>query len=139
MIERTQSIRMSRGGDVHEATVSWWFDDQAWVVALESAAFDRLEARENDAFEALCTLRDELEPLGWRIGVAGSQAGVWPSGMARDQGGGQRCYRITVEGPYALVDTFEPVDPTTVTTVAEQRADADRMYESLRARPPREP
>src|SRR5690606_8616705 len=91
-------------------------------------------ARADDAFEALCLVREELEPYGWRIGVAGAQADVWPSGMARDQGGGQRAYRVTAEQVGELVGTFEPVPPATVVTVARQRAEADRMFKALRSR-----
>ena len=72
--------------------------------------------------------------VSWRIGVAGAQADVWPSGMARDQGGGLRAYRMSSEQVGDLVDTFEPVDPATVTTVARQRAEADRLYDEIRRR-----
>jgi hypothetical protein len=54
--------------------------------------------------------------------------------MARDQGGGTVAYRVTHEGTQGVVDTFEPVDPGTVTTVAEQRAASDRWYEAMRRR-----
>lgn len=134
MIESPQTIQVIRDGVAHEATVTWWREDRVWSVAVDSPAFDRVEARDNDAFGALCLVREELEPLGWRVGVAGAQADVWPSGMARDQGGGLRAYRMTVERVEGLVDTFEPVDPATVTTVAEQRAEADRLYEEIRRR-----
>ncbi|MGW8482224.1 hypothetical protein ACWGJP_03755 [Microbacterium sp. NPDC055903] len=79
-------------------------------------------------------VREELEPFGWRIGVAGAQADVWPSGMARDQGAGLKAYRITPEQVEKLVDTFEPVDPSTVTTVAVQRAETERMLEEISRR-----
>lgn len=131
-----QPISVSRAGHVHEAIVSWWFDGRDWWVAVDSEAFERVEARENDAFEALCTVRTMLEPHGWRLGVTGARAHVWPSGMARDQGGGLRCYRIVDAVPVELVDTFEPVDPAMVTTVADQRAQADQMYASRAAEAP---
>ena len=87
----------------------------------------KLEARENDAFEALCVIRGRLEPLGWRVGVAGAQVNVWPSGMARDQGGGLSAYRITARGGEDVVDTFAPVDPATVAPLADQKAEIDRL------------
>ncbi|MFS0895752.1 hypothetical protein [Microbacterium sp. 179-I 3D3 NHS] len=129
-----QSIRMRRGDDVVDAEISWRSADRQWIVRLESAAVEPVEEHAFDAFEALCLVRDRLEPLGWRIGVAGAQSGVWPSGMARDQGGGLRAYRMTEEGVGGLVDTFDPVDPATVTTVAAQRAEADRLYDAIRRR-----
>ncbi|WP_454112147.1 hypothetical protein [Microbacterium aurum] len=63
--------------------------------------------------------------------MAGAQAGVWPSGMARDQGGGLTAYRLEAEAEAeaeadTVVDTFAPVDPATTSTVAAQQADAER-------------
>jgi hypothetical protein len=56
-----------------------------------------------------------------------SQPDVWPSGMARDQGGGLTSYRMTADGAAGIVDTFQPVGPDSVTTLAEQRAEIDRL------------
>lgn len=129
MDPKSQTIHVSRAGITHQATASWRLDSSyAWVVRVRCRGFGTAEARADDAFEALCLVREELEPFGWRIGVAGAQADVWPSGMARDQGGGLRAYRLTSEGAGELVDTFEPVDPSTVTTVAIQQAEADRFF-----------
>lgn len=132
MITSPQTIRVGRDGVDYDATISWRTEDRLWVVAIDSPVFEPVEARANDAFEALCLVREELEPHGWRIGVAGAQADVWPSGMARDQGGGLRAYRMTEERVSGIVETFEPANPATVTTVAEQRAEADRLYEAIR-------
>lgn len=128
MNEAPRTFRVSRDGVVHEATVSWRLEGAVWIVTVESPELGSVEARADDAFEALCRVREQLEPAGWRLGVAGAQVDVWPSGMARDQGGGLRAYRLTdkVAGP--LVDTFEPVDPATVTTVADQQATAERFH-----------
>lgn len=136
MTDGSRTVPVSREGIVHGATVTWRFDQTSWVVEIVSAGFGTARARADDAFEALCLIREELEPFGWRIGVAGAQVDVWPSGMARDQGGGLRAYRITGEQVGDLVDTFEPVDPQTVTTVALQLAETERLYDAI-ARPPR--
>ncbi len=127
MIESPQSVPVSRDGVVTSAAVAWWYESGGWVVEITSSEFDPVRAREDDAFEALCTVRDVLEPLGWRIGVLGAQPDVWPSGMARDQGGGLSAYRMTSRGAGSVVDTFEPVDPATVTTVGEQRDAIDAL------------
>lgn len=133
MTDGSRAIQVSRDGIVREAMVSWRLDESyAWIVEIRSSGFGTAQARADDAFEALCLIRDELEPFGWRIGVAGAQSDVWPSGMARDQGGGLRAYRMTTGQIEDLVDTFEPVDPETTTTVAVQRAEADRLYEAIR-------
>jgi|GEM_PF-2318912 len=129
MIGSPQTISASHNGVLHEATVTWRTRDRFWTVTIDSAVFDPVEAHADDAFEALCLVRGELEPQGWRLGVAGALPDVWPSGMARDQGGGLRAYRVTPEG--GLVDTFAPVDPATVTTVEIQRANVDRVYEEM--------
>lgn len=133
MIQSPQTIHVSRNGVVHEAMIEWRrTPDYRWAVSIESSEFDPIEVEARDAFEALCLVREQLEPHGWRIGVAGARADVWPSGMARDQGGGLRAYRLTSQGVEGLVDTFEPVDPATVTTVVEQRAETERLHEEIR-------
>jgi len=131
MILSPQTIQVARDGAVADATVSWRLEGMQWVVEIDSPAFETVEAKADDAFEALCLVRAELEPLGWRIGVAGAQPDVWPSGMARDQGGGLSAYRMTSRGGESMVDTFEPVDPATVTTVDEQRALIDRIFDEI--------
>lgn len=120
MIESPQTIQVARDGEMHRASVAWRYEQGRWVVELSLPASEPVEAHEDDAFEALCVVRDLVEPLGWRIGVAGARIDVWPSGMARDQGGGLTAYRTTAEG--GVVDVFAPVDPASVTTIAEQRA-----------------
>lgn len=128
MIQSPQSIQISRGGDRAEAAMAWRYEDRSWVVELSSPAFATVLARESDAFEALCTIRRQLEPDGWRIGVAGALPGVWPSGMSRDQGGGLAVYRLEPGELAPYLDTFSPVDPAVVTTVASQQAQADRVW-----------
>jgi hypothetical protein len=127
-----QKVSASHGGLIHEVRISWWqTEDWQWVVVVNSPDLGAVERRANDAFEALCLVREELEPRGWRLGVAGAQADVWPSGMARDQGGGLSAYRLGGVSVQEVVFTFSPVDPGTVTSLAEQRAEADRYFSQL--------
>ncbi len=128
MIESPQTIRASRDGVVHDATLTWWSEGVRWFVRVVSPELEKIEASADDAFEALCRVREQLEPDRWRLGVAGAQVDVWPSGMARDQGGGLRAYRMAAGQVAGLVDTFEPVDPATVTTVAVQQAEVERVF-----------
>lgn len=130
---QSQTLQVMNGAAMHEATAAWRYEGGRWIVTLVSDAFERVEARADDAFEALCLVREELEPRGWRLGVAGALADVWPSGMARDQGGGLKAYRMTEERVADLVDTFAPVDPATVVTLAQQRAEVDRLFERIRS------
>jgi len=99
MVESPQSIQVARDGVVSDATIAWRHDPGEWVVELTSPEIGRAEARADDAFEALCVIRDGLEPGGWRVGVLGAQADVWPSGMSRDQGGGLTSYRMGAASP----------------------------------------
>ena len=138
MLESPQSVRVSRDGVVHGAMVSWRREGLTWIVTVASPELGSVEAGADDAFEALCRVREQVEPGGWRLGVAGAQVDVWPSGMARDQGGGLRAYRLTPGGPGDVVDTFEPVDPATVTNVARQQAEAERLL-GAPVRNPRQP
>jgi hypothetical protein len=105
-----------------------------------TAVVDGVEhvAVEHDAFEALCTVRLELEREGWLLGVEGARIDVWPSGVARDQGGGLRAYRLRrgrSPGPADLVDVFAPADER-LTTVAQQRAAAGAALRTPRAAAP---
>jgi hypothetical protein len=134
MIQSPQTIQVERDGIAYEATVAWRYDRGSWAVKVDSSEFDPVEAQADDAFEALSLVREQLEPLGWRIGVAGAQLGVWPSGMSRDQGGGLTAYRMAAEGAAGIVETFEPVDPATVTTVTAQRSEIERLREESRRR-----
>lgn len=132
MTSDTTAIAMRRGDLTVRATLTWRREGWRYAVTLSSDGFDPVEEVADDAFEALCRVRDHLEPRGWRIGVVGAQADVWPSGMARDQGGGLRAYRVGEDRVGDLVDVFAPTDPDTVTTVAAQRAETDRRFELIR-------
>lgn len=132
MTGRCLEIAVRRGEETVPATIGWRREGWRYAVTISSARFDTIDEVADDAFEALCRIRGHLEPLGWRIGVVGAQTDVWPSGMARDQGGGLRAYRVGTDRIGDLVDVFEPADPETVTTVEAQRAEADRRFELIR-------
>ena len=120
-------IRVRRGEVESDAALAWRYEGGAWIVTLTmDAGAQAFEASADDAFEALCRVREQAEPDGWRVGVAGARHDVWPSGMARDQGGGLVAYRFCPAGVEGTVDTFAPVDPATATIVAVQRENAAR-------------
>ena len=131
MIASPQSIQVARGDAVHDATISWHRNGMVWTVELVSPEFESVSASADDAFEALCRLREEIEPRGWRVGVIGAQPDVWPSGMAREQGGGVKAYRLTPTGAGEVIDTFEPVHPSTVATLERQREEVDRLFQEM--------
>lgn len=134
MLSSPQVVEASSDARPASAVVSWLHRDGLWRVSIVSPAFGRFEASADDAFEALCRVREELDAGGWRVGVAGAQSNVWPSGMARDQGGGLTAYRMTEDGVVGVVDTFAPVDPATTVPVAEQRREADRLLAAIARR-----
>lgn len=76
-----------------------------------------------DAFEALSLAREALDDDGWLLGVQGARVDVWPSGMARQQGGGMRAYRLR-RGRRPrfkdLVDVFAPADEHLGTVQAQR-------------------
>ena len=78
-----------------------------------------------DMFEALVRLRRQLEPDGLMVAVQGSRRDTYPSGMARDMGGGMQVYvmRPGLRGRQEdLVGTLDDAPPGQIATVDEQRA-----------------
>jgi hypothetical protein len=78
-----------------------------------------------DMFETLVRLRRQLEPDGLMVAVQGSRRDTYPSGMARDMGGGMRVYVMRPglpARPEDLVKTLDDAPPDQMATVDEQRA-----------------
>lgn len=77
-----------------------------------------------DMFEALVRLRRQLEPDGLMVAVQGARRDTYPSGMARDMGGGMKIYvmRPRPSGRPELVETLDDASPDQMATVDEQRA-----------------
>lgn len=85
-------------------------DDQAW------------EAVGPDVFEALRSLRRELDARGLRVGVNGARPNAWSSGMQRDMGLGRMTYLCELGdfGGMPTVGTLDPAPLAEVGTVADQ-------------------
>ncbi|NQX23207.1 hypothetical protein [Curtobacterium sp. VKM Ac-2852] len=99
-------------------------DRQAHSTVTVSLLGVEHSATADDAFEALSLVRAALDRDGWLLGVQGARVDVWPSGMARQQGGGLRAYRHRRgRRPRLddLVDVFAPADGR-LGTVEAQRA-----------------
>jgi hypothetical protein len=121
------TVWLVRGDERQSAIVRWWPEEEkghdVYQVQLERAE-STLRARAMDAFEALVRIREQLEPQGWLVAVQGSRRDAYPSGMARDMGGGQQIYVLHPGEPAHhsdLVDTFAEADPALLATVAEQK------------------
>ncbi len=118
-------VRACWNGDrAGEAEVLWgWQSPRGpWWVEVRGP-FGSVREEERDAFEALTACRRTFEPAGWRLGVAGCRRDCWPSGMARDQGGGLVVYRLTQgskPGREDLVQTFASAEAELVVGFDEQ-------------------
>lgn len=80
-----------------------------------------------DLFDALQQLRKQvLEPLGWVPLCNGARVDCYPSGMARDMGGGMDVYVLSAKRwlrrRRPLAGTFEPAPKDHVGTVVDQDA-----------------
>lgn len=79
----------------------------------------------SDMFMALVRLRRQLEPDGLKVAVQGARRDTYPSGMARDMGGGMQVYVIRPGQGARLEDLVKILDdapPDQTVTVEEQRA-----------------
>jgi hypothetical protein len=118
------------GGQVADVTVT---TEPPWAVRFVLADGSVVEAVGADLFSALETVRRRLEAEGMLVCCQGARPDVFPSGMARQMGGGRRAYQLRRErrvGPADLVDVFEPADRAEVVTVDEQYAAVQRFYRS---------
>jgi len=112
-----------RGETELTARVSW--EAAGYTAYHVSVEIDGVlwSATEPDAFSALVEVRRGLDAAGILLGVEGARTQSYPSGMARDQGGGLSVYRMTM-GQRAriqdLYETFAPAAREDVATVVEQ-------------------
>lgn len=110
------------------------FDSEMVVVRL-SFSGRNIEARSNIGFfDALLDIRKELEKIGLLIICYGASRNVYPSGMSRSMGSGEKAYKLTF-GKQALnkdivkiFDDGPDVDPA---TIEEQEAYFDKWLKSL--------
>jgi hypothetical protein len=90
-----------------------------------------------DMFEALVRLRRQLEPDGLAVAVQGARRDTYPSGMARDMGGGMGVYVMRAGLPARLedlVNTLDDAPSDQIATVDEQRAFADAWRNEKQSR-----
>jgi hypothetical protein len=125
-----RDVLIVRGDERRHVRLRAWLDghDGPWpVYRLELfLGGDRFTATGPDLFEALVRLRRQLEPDGWRIAVQGARLDTYPSGMARDMGGGKSVY-VMRPGQHQvaaadLVKTLSDAPVEQLATVPEQEA-----------------
>jgi hypothetical protein len=113
-----------RDGD--KVCASLRFDD-GYVCRVEVALGGEVavSGEAGDLFEALVTVRRQLEQQGVLLGCNGCRRNVYPSPMLRQAGQGRRAYVLTLPRTATkppTVDIFERApDLSTVVTVVEQR------------------
>jgi hypothetical protein len=98
---------------------------------------DDREFLADDVFNALVSLRRELEEIGALLLCAGARPDVFPSGMSRDMGGGIKAYVNRIGMPAGkpdIVDIFDYAGPESVGSVDEQCVFHMKWIESLRQR-----
>lgn len=93
-----------------------------------------LSASGPDFFEALCTIRRELEDGGILPICYGASLGCHPSGMSRDMAQGLAVYKLSPGSPAAeadLVGLFDAGPDVVPATVEQQRAAFERWLGAL--------
>ncbi|MFD6444967.1 immunity 53 family protein [Promicromonospora sp. NPDC060204] len=107
--------------------------DESFVLRLESPAGQFWEAAAPDAWHALRALREQVEPLGYRLCCAGARVDAYVSGMSISMSAGSLVYllhRWRKPRSRHLVEIFSYAPPGKVGSVAEQ----DRFFEEWRRR-----
>ena len=86
----------------------------------------------SDYFDAMCEIRKQLEPDGWRLLCYGGSRNVYPSGMARDLGRGLKAYKTKI-GRQAneLVSIFDSGPDIEPSSVDEQKDHGQRWFRSI--------
>ena len=105
----TVSMRLVGGSDGERATFE--VSDVGNRCLLTCRYRDKtISAEAADFFDALVSIRRQLQPEGLMPYCYGASLNVFPSGMARDMGQGLRAYKLTM-GKHArttdLVDIFD--------------------------------
>lgn len=128
-----REVTVARGDQPEQTRLRGWLDGHdgpvpTYRIELVARVGDYTcpyTATAPDMFEALVRLRRQLEPDGLMVAVQGSRRDTYPSGMARDMGGGMRIY-LMHPGLRArlddLVETLDEAPLDQVATVEEQRA-----------------
>ena len=133
-MEDVVSVRAVEGNGVQaEWEVEWKYGNEEFSLAVSKYGGGLIRtARGPDLFDAFCEIRRDLEGEGVRICVSGARIDAYPSGMAREMGGGQMVYllrrpsmigkliRLPYLRPRKLVYIFSPAPCHLVATVDEQ-------------------
>lgn len=109
------------------------FNNMPYKLKASGVGFLNREFIGKDLFEALITLRLELEKAGYRILCGGARIDAYPSGMARSMGGARKVY-VTQMGKQAvdMIDIFDEANPVSIGTVEQQKEFHFKWIHSLK-------
>jgi hypothetical protein len=132
-------VTLVRGDDRQQAVIHWAWQGRNGPHGLYRAQLEwsgePIDVGADDMFEALVCIREQLEPQGWFVAVQGSRRDVYPTAMQREMAGGLNV-QVMRMGEQArlgdVVETFDEADPSTLATVAAQRAHAVEWERSVR-------
>ena len=127
----------SKDGSTEAAEIEWWSDDNRILGQPSSNVKITVDGRSRersgfDFFEAFQKARKPFESNGFRFLCYGASLNVWPSGMARDMGGGLKAYRLCEDRRPSLDDLvriFESGEGVIPSTAEEQTSYAEAWYE----------
>jgi hypothetical protein len=94
----------------------------------------RIKARDDNFFNALQTIRRQIEPEGYRLNCYGASLNVYPSNMSLDMGSGDKAYKLTLGQPAKstdIVDIFDTGSDMVLATVDKQEAFYNSWFNSL--------
>lgn len=104
-----------------DVVLRWEGGDHDYTVTADGP-WGEVTGRGTDSFEALLRIREQIEPVGWLLGVNGNRRDTWPSGMCRGMGG-FLVYRLTPAKRLTGADrvqTFHEAPREALATIAEQ-------------------
>ena len=133
-MEEQHEIQLIGNDQPLTATFSLLMNDGGYCDLTCTFVNRTIRAREWDFFEALCTIRKELERSGLRPHCYGASLNAFPSAMSRDMGKGLAVYQCRMGKPGEksdLVKTFATGDDVILRSVAEQKQYRTEWFESL--------
>ena len=131
------AIRAPDGATIQGTFLLWdESPDDPDAVRLDLSFDERAVSADSDVgyFDALSRIRQVIEPDGYRIFCFGASKGVYPSGMSRSMGAGDKAYKLemgraaTMKDLVSIFDTDASIIPV---ALGEQQAYFDEWMGSL--------
>lgn len=125
-----REVTAVRGGERARSRLRWRQDGDTFAVEA-TGPWGTVAGSADDAFGALAAARQQLEAQGWLLAVAGARRDAYPSGMLREQGGGQVYLLVPGRPAEQRLETFSDAPPEAVTTVDQQREAYEEWWKSV--------